>query len=179
MDVSSVSLQRVNERMPRVQTALVSVLDDDGLTPYHDQFDVVVIAAVLHHLIGPTRKASARDAMHGLRNSFRLVRPGGTLVVLEPVFKPRVASSSLFWLKRGTTSVTDQRVPLLGYWNNIGAPVVAFYTAEQVKGMVEDAGGQIIASQAIPERVGWGARVMRKDNLTVIAAKPDEPTESG
>lgn len=172
MDVSQTSLDRVHERMPRASTELVSILDDEALIPYQGGFDVVLMAAVLHHLVGGTRKTSYDDAQHGLRNAFRLVRPGGILVVLEPVFSPRIASSSLFWIKRGTTSLTDQRLPMFGYWNNLGAPVVAFYTPRQVQGMIGAVGGRIIASQSTPERIGWGARLMRKDNLTLVAERP-------
>lgn len=49
--------------------------------------------------------------------------------------------------------------------------MVSFYSPSQVLEMVKRAGGEIIATQSAPERVGWGARLMRKDNLTVIAAK--------
>jgi len=172
MDVSRNSLARVTEKMPRVQTALVSVLDDEALAEFENTFDVVLAAALLHHLVGSTRRASMDDAMHGLRNAMRMVKPGGTLVVLEPVYQPKAASSALFWMKRATTSLTDQRISVFGYWNNIGAPVVAFYSPSQVHEMVRKVGGEIIASQSTPERVGWGSKLMRKDNLIVIAAKP-------
>lgn len=132
---------------------------------------MVLAAALLHHLVGSTRRASLNDAVHGLSNAMRMVKPGGTLVVLEPVHRPRTESSTLFWMKRATTSMTDQRISVFGYWNNVGAPVVSFYSPSQVLEMVKRAGGEIIATQSAPERVGWGARSMRKDNLTVIAAK--------
>lgn len=171
MDVSRNSLARVTEKMPRVQTALVSVLDDEALTPYEGTFDVVLAAALLHHLVGSTRRASMNDAVHGLSNAMRMVKPGGTLVVLEPVYRPRTASSTLFWMKRATTSMTDQRISVFGYWNNVGAPVVSFYSPTQVLEMVKQSGGEVIATQSAPERIGWGPRLMRKDNLTVIATK--------
>lgn len=176
MDVSRNSLDRVTEKMPRVQTALVSVLDDEALVPFENTFDVVLAAALLHHLVSSTRRGSMDDAVHGLTNAMRMVKPGGSLVVLEPVYRPPAASSALFWMKRATTARTDQRISVFGYWNNIGAPVVSFYSPDQVHEMVKAVGGQIVATQSTPERIGWGSKLMRKDNLTVIAAKPG-PTE--
>lgn len=171
MDVSAASLARAQERMPRCSTTLVSILDDEGLKPYQGGYDAVLVAAVLHHLVGPTRSASFEDAQHGLRNAFRLARPGGIVIVLEPVFQPRAASSGLFWVKRATTSVTDERLPVFGYWNNVGAPLVSFYTSGQVRSMVAASGGRIVAEHSAAERVGWGARLMKKDNLTVVAER--------
>jgi SAM-dependent methyltransferase len=156
----------------RVQTALVSVLDDEALTPFENTFAVVLAAALLHHLAGTTRRASMSDAMHGLSNAMRMVRPGGTLVVLKPVYRPRAGSAALFWAKRATTSMTEQRISIFGYWNNIGAPVVSFYSPQRVLEMVKALGGELVGTQSTPERVGWGSKLMRKDNLTVIAAKP-------
>lgn len=172
MDVSATSLERLSERFPRIKTARVSVLDDKDLARWRGQFDVVMMAAVLHHLVRGTRSASKQDAEVGVRNALSLAKPGGLLIVLEPVFRPRASSWALFWTKRCVTTVTQNRVAIGDYWNNVGAPIVSFYTREQVREMVGLAGGQIVAESCEPEELPALARLIRKDNFAVVAQRP-------
>lgn len=172
MDVSAASLKRAQERLPQAQTAVVSILDDQALAPWTGKFDVVLMAAVLHHLVAPTRRRSLADAQRGLRNAYSLAKPGGLVVVLEPVFHPRAASSALFWVKRSVVRFTDSRIPVFGYWNNIGAPVVSFYTTEQVREMVTSVGGRIVAENSEVEKLGYADHIVEKANLAIVAERP-------
>lgn len=171
MDVSQNTLNSLTEKMPKAKTACVSILSDAALDPWRGQYDVVLMAAVLHHLVRGTRSASYRDAQLGMNNALSLARPGGLLIVLEPVFLPRVTSWSLFWAKRGVTQFTQKRVPIGNYWNNVGAPVVSFYSDEQVRKMALAAGGAIVAENAGRQRLRSLARVIRKDNLTLVVQR--------
>ncbi len=172
LDVSTTSLERTRTRLPAAQTVPVSILDDNALKPLAGQFDVVLVAAVLHHLVAPTRRRSLADAGHGLRNAVSLAKPDGLLVILEPVFQPRAVCSGLFWAKRAVTRFTDDRLPVFGYWNNLGAPVVSFYSADQVRRMVVTAGARIVAERIDHEPLGYADHIIRKSNLSIIAQKP-------
>jgi len=173
MDVSRNSLDKLSQRMPRAKTRCVSILDATDLEPYRGQYDVVLMAAVLHHLVRGSRSASLSDARLGMSNALSLAKPGGVLIVMEPVFSPRVSSWGLFWLKRAVTGVTQDRVPIGSYWNNVGAPVVSFYTPEQVRGMALDSGGTIVAEQAEEESLDHVDRLIRKKNLTLVIQRPE------
>jgi len=120
-----------------------SILDDDfvaGLGEYR----FVTVAAVLHHVVGPTRKASYRMAEAAVRNSLSLLRPGGRLVIMEPTYRPRKAMTAVFWAKRLLGVLVGNRRLELGRWNNLGAPLVSYYSPDEVVAMVEAAGGRVI-----------------------------------
>lgn len=172
MDVSAASLEQAALLMPHAQIARASLLDDAAIAPWQGRFDAVVVAAVLHHLVGSTRKRSRLDAQIGLGNAYSLLKPGGLLVVLEPVFTPRAMVASLFWLKRLVTGVTHDRVPVFGYWNNIGAPIVSFYSFEEVKAMVEACGATIVREKVDRKSLGYADRLVSKADSTLIARKP-------
>jgi len=176
LDASAESLARVRERLPDARTECVSILESVSLAPLRGRFDIVLMAAVLHHLVGPTRSASRTFAQEGLRNAAALVRPGGLVVILEPVFTPRGSvarcldpSSALFWVKRAVTTVTSERVPVLGYWNNIGAPVVSFYSHPEVSSMVIAAGLDPIHREVREQSLGWADSLIERGDATYIA----------
>ena len=153
VDVSARSLEQVRERLPGARLVVGSIVDDDAMRPLARSFDVVLLAAVLHHLVGPTRRASRVQASRGIAAALDLLAPGGTLVLLEPVLGPRPAMTALFWIKRAVTRLTPRRVPVLGYWNNLGAPVVAFYGPAEVDAMVEAAGGETVSRRVRRRRL--------------------------
>lgn len=178
LDASAESLARVAERLPQARTQCVSILDEQALEPLTGEYDVVVMAAVLHHLVGSTRRESKSLAEGGLMNAARLARPGGIVVVLEPVFEQRGLgvllrpNGSIFWVKRVVTSVTSRRVPVLGYWNNIGAPVVSFYSGDDVAGMTSRAGLELVHRDSREQRPGPIGIVARRADDTFIVRVP-------
>ena len=179
LDASDSSLERVRERLPNADVRLGSLVDEADMAPLRGQFDVVLMAAVLHHLVGRTRSSSRAYAEAGLREAARLARPGGLVVVLEPVFTPQgvlgalaAPNDALFWLKRTVTSVTSERVPVLGYWNNIGAPVVSFYGYSEVGSMVVRAGLTPISRQEREHPLGWPDAFVRRGDATFVAQAP-------
>ena len=179
LDASAESVAQAAERMPQATTRVASLLDDADVAPLRGQYDVVLMAAVLHHLVGATRAESRRNAEVGLANAASLARPGGLVVVLEPVFTPRgvagallAPSDTLFWLKRAVTTVTDERLPVLGYWNNIGAPVVSFYGYTEVSSMIIKAGLRPVSRQERAHSLGMLDRVVRRGDATYVAQSP-------
>jgi len=176
LDASAESLSRVRERLPDARTERVSILEPSQVASLQGRFDVVLMAAVLHHLVGPTRAASREFAREGLRQAASLARPGGLVVILEPVFTPRgsvarglAPSSALFWIKRAVTTVTSERVPVLGYWNNIGAPVVSFYSHLEVSSMVISAGLEPIYRDVRGQSLGWADALIERGDATYVA----------
>lgn len=144
VDPSEASLDVLSERLD-CPTYPVSVLDPALPEEVGRGFDVVVLAAVLHHLVGRTRGESRELARRGFENALRLARSGGHLVVVEPVFYPRWSMSAVFYLKRAVTRFTSGRVELFDTWNNIGAPVVSYLTNEDLIGFVEGADCDVIS----------------------------------
>jgi len=122
---------------------LGSILDEDFVGGLGD-YRFVTVAAVLHHVVGPTRRASHRMAEAAVRNSLALVRPGGRLLIMEPTYRPRWAMTALFWVKRTLGVLIGNRRFELGRWNNLGAPLVSYYSPEEVVAIVEAAGGKVI-----------------------------------
>lgn len=98
--------------------------------------------------------------------------------MLEPVFDQRGLGAvvrpngSIFWVKRVVTSVTSRRVPVLGYWNNIGAPVVSFYSGDEVAGMTSRAGLELVHRDSREQRSGAIGMVARRADDTFIARVP-------
>jgi SAM-dependent methyltransferase len=171
VDVSERLLERAREEVPGIETHLGSILDRALVESIGPRFDFAVIAAVLHHLIGRTKRDSHRLAREAVENALDLLRPGGHLIVVDEAFEPAPLVNALFWVKKGVTRLTSRRVGLFGYWNNIGPPVVSYYSLEQLEAMTR-AGGRasLVERRVEPERLaapaGW---LLRKQNATLVA----------
>jgi SAM-dependent methyltransferase len=177
IDVSERLLERTRELVPGCETHLGSILDDALVERVGQRFDFAVIAAVLHHLIGKSRRESRGLASRAVLNALALLRPGGHLIVVDEAFSPARVVDGVFYVKKAVTRLTARRVGLFGYWNNIGPPVVSYYTREQLFDMVA-AGGrtELVDSRVEPERLGKGASVLlRKANVTIVSRKSAQP----
>ena len=51
---------------------------------------------------------------------------------MEPTFQPRWLMSALFYVKRLVSQVTSKRVSVFGYWNNLGEPVVSYFSHDEL-----------------------------------------------
>ena len=52
--------------------------------------------------------------------------------------------TALFWVKRTLGVLIGNRRLELGRWNNLGAPLVSYYSPDEVVAIVEAAGGRVI-----------------------------------
>jgi SAM-dependent methyltransferase len=150
LDISANCLEKTAARLP-CETHLGSILDRELADEIGPRFDFAVVAAVLHHLIGSTRRESRRYAELAVANSKRLLQPGGHLIVLEPVYSPYPAMTALFYVKKGVSRFTHRRVPVLGYWNNIGPPVVSYYTTDRLKEIVKAGEPGVLVDEHVDE----------------------------
>jgi SAM-dependent methyltransferase len=170
LDVSARCLEQTRE-LVGCRTYQGSVFDPAVVDQVEGKFDFAVLAAVLHHLIGRTRKESRQHAQTALENAVRLLKPGGYVIVLEPIFYPPLAMDGVFYVKKLVSKFTSGRASIGGYWNNLGAPVVSYYTNEQLEEMVSGVRGLKIVERHIdPDPLGPVVnRVLSKTNTTVIA----------
>jgi SAM-dependent methyltransferase len=173
IDVGERLLEKTRERVG-CETVLGSILDTQLAETHRERFDFAIVAAVLHHLIGRSRKESKAFAGQAVENGLTMLKPGGHLVVVEPIFYPSLAMDALFYLKKSVTRLTSDRVKILGKWdNNIGAPVVSYMTNEELFELVRAGGrAEIVDKEVAPERLSRGVdAVLRKTNTTVVAKK--------
>lgn len=171
-DISSKSLQKISERYPTIETHQLSILADAAIQEYSETFDVVLLAAVLHHLVGRTPKTSHSHAEDGLKNALTLVKPGGLLVVLEPVFRPSWAMNVLFHIKKILTTISNRRIAIAGYWNNIGAPLVMMYSESQVDEMISTLkSGGVLSKIHHQGQLGWVRIFIQKHDVAFFVKR--------
>jgi SAM-dependent methyltransferase len=175
LDVSPAYLDKCAALLPGCQTCLASILDEDLQIKVGRRFRYVLAGAILHHLVGRDRKESLAHAREGLRAAWSLVEEGGGLVVMEPTYSPRWLMSSLFHVKRLVSRVASGRVTLFGHWNNIGEPIVSYFSHDE---LVREVAALPGAGKALEvegaRRIPWPWRlagVTRRAESVVIARK--------
>lgn len=131
LDVSPNYLEQCAQAVP-CETYLGSILDDTLRTSVGRSYRYVLVGAVLHHLVGTTRRASFEMARNGMANAWQLVEAGGCLIVMEPTFRPRLVCTCLFHVKRFVSRFTRKRVSFAGRWNNLGEPIVSYFSHDEL-----------------------------------------------
>lgn len=171
IDISENYLEKTQENVG-CQTLQGSILDDDFAESISNKFDFAILAAVLHHLVGKTRKQSRINASIAISNALKVLKPGGHLLIWEPVFYPEFMMDAVFYAKRFMTKFTSRRIQILGRLNNIGAPVVSYFTSEQLEGLFADISGCHIADKWIKEKKPTAlmrlAGITRRADITLI-----------
>jgi SAM-dependent methyltransferase len=175
LDVSPAYLEKCAALLPGCRTCLASLLDADLQERVGRRFRYVLAGAILHHLVGRDRPESLAHAREGLRAAWALVEKGGALIVMEPTYSPHWLMSGLFHVKRLVGRVASGRVTLFGHWNNIGEPLVSYFShAELVREVAALAGSARALEVERPRRIPWPWRlagVTRRAESVVIARK--------
>ena len=168
-DVSAACLELTRQRVD-AELHQASILDPATIERFRGQFDFALMAAVLHHLVGSTRRRSRRIAETAIANSLVLLKPGGYLVIAEPTFVPSAALGALFWVKSLSARLTSRRLPIGGYWNNIGPPVVSYYGPDQLRALVAGVpAAEIVSTDSVPQRLNrLGQILVAKTNTTMM-----------
>lgn len=170
LDVSQQCCAITRERLG-CPVVCASVTDRDALAPFAGQFDFVLLAAVLHHLIGPTRSASRAAAVAAVENAMTALRPGGYLIVVEPIFSPQRLVTGVFYLKQVLSRLSSRRIELGNKWNNIGAPVVSYFDNPGLVAVLYDGGAPVLVERWVdPAPLPRGAQMLfSKTNTTIVA----------
>ena len=176
IDVSPRYLEQARERVG-CETHLGSILDASLVERLGGRFDFAVLGAVLHHLVGRTRRASRERARLALAHAVSLVRPGGHVIVHEPVFYPPWTMDLVFYVKTLAVKLTSRRLELFDQWNNLGAPVVSYYTNEELRQMVaEDPRAELLDLQSVPAYLSSlqrAAFIRRREDTTLVVRRRD------
>ena len=125
------------------------ILDDIISTKIKKKFDTITAIALLHHLIGKTRKDSKNLTKKTLQNCSNMLNDGGCIIIMEPVFSNRFLMDIIFYIKKFFTIISAKRITIFGYWNNLGAPVVSYFSKESISQLVVESGLEIIKSKYI------------------------------
>jgi SAM-dependent methyltransferase len=176
IDVSPRYLEQAQERTG-CETHQGSILDESLVERLAGRFDFAVLGAVLHHLVGRTRRSSRARARLALVHTVSLVRPGGHVILHEPVFYPPWTMDLVFYVKRLASALTSRRVELFHYLNNLGAPVVSYYTNEELRRMVsEDPRAEILDVRSVPALLlplQRAAFIRRREDTTIVIRRRD------
>jgi len=111
----------------------MSILDGGILKKVNRKFDAVIISRVLHHLVSQSPQKSKELSCRAIRNAFKLTQKGGEVIISEPIFEPACLNSFVFYIKKFFSRITRRRVTLFGHWNNIGEPLVSYFTINEIK----------------------------------------------
>ena len=97
LDLSQPMLQRASERMTQVNTGTVTVIAEDFRTAHLEPgiFDVILAAAVLHHLRDDQDWKTAFQKLHNL------LRPGGSIWITDLVSHETAGVHQMMWARYG------------------------------------------------------------------------------
>lgn len=138
LDLSAEMLKRVPEG---VRTILADARD---MKPCADaSFDVVLFNLSLHHIAARTAEETEAGISRALAEAWRTLRPGGDLLVYEPVLNP-----SLYALARGLFRPARALLSLLG------VPMVFLHSRDALRRRIEGATGSRVEARRASV-TGW------------------------
>ncbi|MBM3329846.1 MAG: class I SAM-dependent methyltransferase [Calditrichaeota bacterium] len=161
VDISANCL-KIMSRDYGISGLLASVLDDDLDKQISRKFDFILLAVILHHLIGGSRRESMELASQAVGNALKLLKPDGRLIIMERMYYPPVIDNVAFHVKKIVTRWTSGRIHLIGHHvSNIGAPVVSYFSEAQLLRIVEKENHcQVVASRVFDMWVPWYLKVL-------------------
>ena len=127
LDIAPNYLAKARENVG-CETIEGSILDDNIVSAHAEQFDICTLGAVIHHLIGKSRKESTQLGETCIHHCMELLKPGGQLLIFEPTYSPKIAGDLAFWIKKNVTRFSSNRIEIFKSWANFGEPVVSYYT---------------------------------------------------
>ncbi|MEM9564344.1 MAG: class I SAM-dependent methyltransferase [Actinomycetota bacterium] len=153
-----------------VEAMVGSILDPGLGAVVGGDFDAALVVAVLHHLVGPTRRRSRANVAEAMRVASSLLRPGGKLLIYEPTYRPRLGMDVLFWMKSLVVRLAgNRRVELGRPALNIGAPIVSYYDVEAIERLLGNAGFDLVDTRVVS--TGSVAGLARRQSVGFIARR--------
>jgi len=131
IDISEKALLKAYEK-GIIETYKGSILDFEFVSTINKKYDFVILGAILHHLVGRTTRESKYNTIHAIENSLNITKDGGYLIIVEPIFEPQIIGVIIFYVKKFVSIFTKKRVSIFGYWNNLGYPVVYYFTQKNL-----------------------------------------------
>lgn len=64
------------------------ILNQQNCKPYYNQFDVILIQYVIHHLADNTIKKTYKNVEHAMDNAYAMLKSGGKILIIESVVFP-------------------------------------------------------------------------------------------
>lgn len=167
VDPSPASLEVASKRV-QMTSVEGSILDDAIIAPYEEKTKAVLMAAVLHHIVGSTRRTSIANVEAALDNVARLLAPDGRLLLFEPCYGPQPLMGTVFWIKRAgiAASVPPRALPGPD-WVNPGPPLVSYLTPKQLGEMLVERFEVIEQHDLSSRRLGG---VIQKTGLGYVLA---------
>lgn len=102
LDISAPMLHRAKQRVSDINAGAVNGIEKDFrvFDVPDDTYDVIVAAAVLHHLRGDD------DWLSAFRKIYRMLAPGGSIWITDLVFHEHPAVQSMMWDRYGDYLLT-------------------------------------------------------------------------
>jgi len=163
IDISEGMLaQSLLDKPSQADLAQGSVLD---LPVREGRFDLVFMEEVLHHLVSKNRADSKKLARRAIGNIRRMIRPGGAFILREEYYESWFAptlSSTLIMLLLSLFNALRMRLP---YKEAHMGLKVSFYTRDEIRVMVEEAGGEILEARDLKWTKTLGERAALVKNM--------------
>jgi SAM-dependent methyltransferase len=172
LDISNNYLSKA-KKLVGCQIIEGSILDSSLVDKYAGCFDFCTLGAVIHHLIGDSRKQSFEFASQCLSNSIKLLKPNGCLIIFEPTHSPSYMMDIIFWIKKIFGRLSNERLELFSKWANFGQPVVSYYTPSQLLSFLDKVPNAKIVDQVIIDQKRMGF-IIQRVGLGVIIKKIDQ-----
>jgi SAM-dependent methyltransferase len=171
LDISENYLRKAAQSVG-CQTIHGSILNDAVVARHAGSFDFCVLGAVLHHLIGSSRRKSRAAAAKCLRNAVTLLKPGGYVLIFEPTHGPAPLMTAVFYLKKLVGGLFPRRIELFRTWANFGQPVVSYYTAAQLDRMVADLPSARVVERRLVDSSRMGLVIQRQGVGLIVQSAP-------
>lgn len=138
-DVSEMLLRR-NTANPR-KNVIQGTVADLGTALGDKRFDVIAINWLLHHLVGPTRRACRTNCVETLRACKKLLADGGVIVVAENAFDGPFGLNFPSWLIFEITRIRNPTFVRFSrrFFNTAGVGV-CFRSSRNWRGVFAEAG---------------------------------------
>jgi len=122
------------------------LLSDGKNLPFQSEtFHLIHMDTVLHHIVGGSRKESKKYARDTVSELFRVLKPGGYVLLTERIQKGRLLSDrtlsyAIFYGLRYGSKLLHPFHPLI----HEKQPPICFYTFDEIESMIDDSPGEII-----------------------------------